>query len=430
MPSGRSLPVPGEARADWQILCDVAKRMGWAEAFSYTSPAEIFREYAGLSGRAAALGRDFDISGLANLSDQEYDDFAPVQWPVQWSVRDDKSGDGRFFADGKFYHGDGKAQMVPVTAMALSEFANDVFHLNTGRVRDQWHTMTRSGKSPRLGQHVVEPFAEIHPRDAKQLAINDAGLVEIEALKSNSAGRAVVRVKVSADVPAGSVFVPMHWSDVNSSAGRVNGLVEDVCDPVSGQPALKGSQVRLKPFKALWYGFAVSVSPMRSIRSYSAIARNNTGWSCELAGLDDVSDWEAEARAVLNLPTGDASILCDEARGIARVAIYDGPVLTGLFFAAPQPLVIARAHLISQIGQTIPALTALAGLPIGDQPDSGRTVCACFNVGINTIRTAIIEGATNMAALGKCTAAGTNCGSCKAELQVLIDNHKALKAAE
>ncbi len=420
------LPPPGEARPDWEIICDVAQRMGWKDEFSYSGPAEIFREYATLSGKAAAHGVDFDIGKLAAISDKDYASLSPVQWPI--SRRE--AGDGRFFSNGNFYHPNDKARMVPVAAMQVESPEAETFQLNTGRIRDQWHTMTRSGKSSRLSQHLTEPFVEIHPDDAHLLELRESDLVEIVPVDGTSDFRVVVRAKITEDVARGAIFVPMHWGETHASAARVNTMIVDLVDPVSGQPALKQGRVRLNKFRAQWHGFAASSAPMRPNRPYSAVARTSTGWSCELAGTKQISNWESEARSVLNLDAGDVSYLFDSARGIARVAVHEGPKLRGLFFAAPLSVDVSRSHVIAQINEKVPPLKALAGLPTGDQPDPGRIVCACFKVGINTLREAIHQGANTTVTLGNFTAAGTNCGSCKEELQALIDENQLLAAAE
>ncbi|WP_417743471.1 molybdopterin oxidoreductase family protein, partial [Salipiger sp.] len=149
-----ALPAPGQARPDWEILAEVGRRMGWHEAFDYTGPAEIFREHAALSGLAGRLGRAFDISAKAALSDSAYSAMAPFRWPASAS----RSG-GRFFADGRFHHPDGKARMLPIRyrAPASTPCAAFPFRLNTGRIRDQWHTMTRTARAPRLAAHLAEP---------------------------------------------------------------------------------------------------------------------------------------------------------------------------------------------------------------------------------------------------------------------------------
>ncbi len=414
------LPAPGAARPDWRIICDVATRMGFGEAFAYETPADIFREYAALSGKAAALGRDFDIAGLAGLSDAEYNALKPVQWPVPANG----PAGGRFFADGGFFHDDGKARMLAVNTPPLRVRAG--IHLNSGRIRDQWHTMTRSGKSPRLGQHTPEPFVDIHPEDAQPL-----GLGKDDLLRVTHDGHAVIlRARVTTDIRKGTVFVPMHWNDSNAACARINTLLDSTTDPVSGQPALKAGAVELHRFDARWHGFAVSSAAIPAQRhSYSAIARTATGWRAELAGATLPDDWEAEARDALALSTGSVSILRDAAQGLVRVAIHDGTTLRGLFFAAPRPIGVARSYAASLINTETPALKALSGLPVSGQPDAGRTVCACAGVGINTIRTAIEGGATSVADIGTRTGAGTNCGACKPELETLLAA-APLRAAE
>ncbi|MBV1869110.1 MAG: molybdopterin-dependent oxidoreductase [Marinosulfonomonas sp.] len=416
------LPAPGEARPDWKIICDVAQRMGWEAAFDYNSPADIFREYAALSGKAAALGRDFDISGLANISDEEYADFQPVQWPV---TAENPNG-GRFFGQGGFFHDDQKAKMLPITPTPFAAPQNAEFILNTGRIRDQWHTMTRTGKSARLSQHKIEPFAEIHPDDAGNLGVNEGELITLKRENVCS----VVRVDITDSTPRGSVFVPMHWTHENAPTGRVNTLVKALVDPVSGQPASKCSRVKLGKCQVKWYGFAASAAQMQPTTFYSAIARTNTGWRAELAGKNAPEDWEQEARRVLNLDIGTASVMSDPSRGVVRISIHDKQVLRGVLFAAPDPITIARDLAVARINSNEAALTVLAGVPTASQEDTGATVCACFNVGGNTLRRAISDGAMNVGALGKCTNAGTNCGSCKAELQGLIDETKNQIAAE
>lgn len=422
------LPAPGEARPDWEIICDVARRMGWEVAFSYESTADIFREYADLSGHAAALGRDFDISGLAQITDAQYADFTPVQWPVPQN----KIPTERFFGQGNFYHPDRRAKMLPVASPEKTSLLDGTFHLNTGRVRDHWHTMTRTGKSARLSQHIFEPFAEIHPEDAATHGLIDQGLVKIDS----TTGQSIVRVNISKDTARGTVFMPMHWTNTTAPTGRVNSLINSTTDPISGQPALKNSRVKLQPFNAAWYGFAASVGPMSADAPYWATARTTTGWRCELAGFSQasdqtqVSDWEAQARHVLGLSTGNASVMYDASQGTARVAIHDGDILIGVFFASPHPVQISRTLVISHLGSAVPALRVLAGASPADQPDPGPIVCACFNVGANTLLAAIESGAKTPDALGKCTSAGTNCGSCKSELQSMIDATQVQTAAE
>jgi assimilatory nitrate reductase catalytic subunit len=204
------MPAPAEARADWWIITEVARRLGFGDAFGYTGPQEIFREHAALSGHRNDGSRLFDISGLARLEPAEYDRLSPVCWPVTVSS---ESGP-RLFADGRFGFPDGKARMV---AVSVKEPVNPVSEeypliLNTGRVRDQWHTMTRTARSARLNQHTPEPLAEIHPQDADRYGIVDGALARL----TSRWGSGLARVKVSADQQVGSVFMPMHWSETHA----------------------------------------------------------------------------------------------------------------------------------------------------------------------------------------------------------------------
>ena len=244
------MPAPGQARADWKILCDVATRMGWAEAFDYETEADIFREYTALSTAARVFGKDLDLSGWDGMSNADYDALRPTRWPVS----DTRQG-GRFFADGQFFHAGGKAKMLAVThrAPATKRAPKYPFRLNTGRIRDQWHTMTRTGLSPRLSSHLAEPFVDIHPQDAEALGITAADLVQL----TSPQGQSILRARITTDVRPGDVFAPIHWTGETAPSARIDQLVAPFVDPVSGQPESKASVVALAPYKAAWYGFAI-----------------------------------------------------------------------------------------------------------------------------------------------------------------------------
>ena len=404
------LPVPGEARPDWRILSDVAGRMGWADAFDYAGPEDVFREYAGLSALALQFGRDFDLTGLADLDKAAYDALPPTQWPVP------KAGTagGRFFAQGGFYTPDGKARMLPITAPVHS--ATTGLRLNTGRVRDQWHTMTRTARAPRLNAHMAEPYLEIHPEDALALGLHHADLARVRGAGS----KAILRVLITPNVQRGQVFAPMHWTAQTAPAGRSNPVIPAETDPASGQPALKAAPVTVTKFEAGWFAFVASTRKPDIARPYAAIAQTETGWRAEVAGHKLPQDWEEEARQLTGQAEGTACVMTDPASGTARISITHEGRLTGLVFAGPGPVAAARAHIVSLIGTETPALAALAGRPRGDSPDPGATICSCFGVGINTLRAEIDSGARTVAALGERTCAGTNCGSCKPELAALI----------
>jgi assimilatory nitrate reductase catalytic subunit len=141
-------------------------------------------------------------------------------------------------------------------------------------------------------------------------------------------------------------------------------------------------------------------------------------------------DWEAEARLLCGQPTGELSVQSDTKTGTTRIAIAQDGRIMALFFASPKPVILSRATIVSLIGSETPPLAALAGRAQADQPDAGATVCACFNVGRNTLLEAVTKGAITVAALGEVTCAGTNCGSCKPELAALLAQTQVPMAAE
>ncbi|SPJ30950.1 nitrate reductase [Falsiruegeria mediterranea] len=403
------LSAPGEARPDWEIIADVARRMGF-DGFDYQNEAQIFREHAALSGLAKRFGRDFDISGLAGLTDLDYDLLQPVRWPVPQAG----AHGGRFFADGAFFHDNGRAKMVPVEQPA--PVVRSELTLNTGRIRDQWHTMTRTGRSARLSAHLAEPFVEIHPEDAMAHGLRDADLAEV----ATEHGNALLRVLISSNARKGSIFVPMHWTAQTCHAGRVNPLVAPATDPVSGQPASKDGAVSVKRADMAWFGFAVSLKPLSPTTAYAALAPSPLGWRAELADPTPPEDWSAMARIITGCTHSDAALLEDHSTGLIRVALHQAGRIEALFFAAKQPVAVARTHVAGLLGKDISTLAALAGRAGADQPDPGATVCACFDVGINTLRAEFANGAQTVPELCQRTGAGTNCGSCKPELATLI----------
>ncbi len=415
---------PGEARPDWWIVAQVAARMGFAEDFAYDDPAAIFREHAALSARANNGTRDFDIGALAALSDKAYDGLAPVQWPTAGDAED--AGARRFFADGRFHTPDGRARFVATPLRpprAVS--AAFPFVLNTGRVRDHWHTMTRTAKSPRLSGHIAEPFCEIHPDDAAALGIAPATLVELTSVH----GKAVLRALVTDRQRPGSLFVPMHWTDQYAATGRVDALVCPETDPVSGQPGLKFTAVRACPYAAAWYGFAVLRQAPAAIGSdYWALAKTNGGWRVELAGRAAPADWTDFARRLFGLredEPGDLLAYHQSAAARYRFAAFADGKLLGALFVSPEPVSVSRAWLSDCLegAFTTPPerLRVLAGRAGGSVEEPGALVCGCFSVGVNQITAAVArEGCRTVDAVGAATSAGTNCGSCRAEIQRII----------
>ncbi|MEH6696579.1 MAG: molybdopterin-dependent oxidoreductase [Hyphomonas sp.] len=417
------LRAPGEARHDWQALCDVANRMGFV-GFDFESPAQIFAEYAALSAFENAGTRDFDIGAYAGLGGDAYDALLPFQWPQPaLGQRAGRGGtlDHRFFADGRFYTHDGRACFVPTPPgnPAAAPDATFPFVMNTGRVRDHWHSMTRTGKTPRLSSHMAEPFVEIHPADANHAGIGEAALVRV----TSRHGEAVLRALITDRVKKGEVFVPIHWTDRYSAQARVDALVAPHVDPHSGQPEFKFTPVHIASLAPAWFGFGVFAdepgAEQLSKFDYWALARAPGGWRLEFAGTAAIDD-----AATALIAHADAVSLGIGESGVAR-AQFDGARLIAMVkLSARGPVVADRSWLAGQLtaSQSLESRFAiLAGRPPGGEV-TGRIVCSCLGVGMNVIRAAVLGGAANDREIGAVTGAGTNCGSCKPELRAILES--------
>ncbi|OCJ08165.1 nitrate reductase [Rhizobium sp. AC44/96] len=422
------LDAPGEARADWWQLNEVARRMGFVEAFDFGSNAEIFDEHAALSAFENTGSRDFDIGAYVGMGEPAYDTMVPFQWPQPVGKH---RGITRFFASGGFFHQDGKARFIAIEPTGSDRTNPDYpFTLNTGRIRDQWHTMTRTGKSARLSAHIAEPFAELHPRDAIEAGIGNAGLVEI----ASPYGRAIVRALLTERQARGSIFVPMHWNDQFAAKARIDAVVAPLTDPVSGQPASKNVAVAARPFKAARYGFAVSTAkPDNLDAAYWALAKAEGGWRLELAFDQAADDWCSWCRSTFAIPEDVEPLgYADEQSGDLRLAFFAGKRLLAALFLAREPVAVARNWAISQLtaehGDLRKRFALVAGRPGADKPDPGATVCSCFSVGVNQIVGAVRNGCHSVEAIGKELNAGTNCGSCRAEIRGIIDGCLAAAA--
>jgi len=424
----RFQPLAGEARPDWWQLAEVAKRMGFAHGFDFSGPADIFREHAALSGHENGGSRDFDIGAYADIDNAEFDALEPFQWP---QAKGATAGDSRFFAKGGFFTPDRRARFVAVTATnADLTSAAYPLTLNTGRVRDHWHTMTRTAKSARLSAHMAEPFCEIHPHDAEACGIAQAEIVEVESRY----GVIRVRALITARQQPGSVFVPMHWTDQYAAAARVDRVVAPRTDPISGQPALKNTAVALRRFPTRLYGFAVCrTCPDSPDAPYWAKAKCSDGWRIELAFDGPPGASNGLVANALGLDTNHAGLsYIDRERNQQRFAWFDGETLTAALFLSAAPVEVSRSWAVEQLGKThgcgAERFRLAAGRPGGNVPDRGALVCSCFSVGANEIAAAVRAGCVGVDAIGKALKAGTNCGSCRSEISGIIHEHHALAA--
>ncbi|MDH5546102.1 MAG: molybdopterin-dependent oxidoreductase [Gammaproteobacteria bacterium] len=414
--------APGKAKPDWWAVQEVARRLGFVDAFNFASSLEIFREYARMTGYENRGQRDLDISLFEDLGQEAYDGLQPVQWPVNRAF---PGGKQRMFHDGQFYTVDRRAKFIPIIPRSPVNHVGEAFPLvlNTGRIRDQWHTMTRSEKAPRLNEHTPEPFVMLHPADAIRFGLGKNGLARI----SSSWGQAVMRVRVDANQGEGSVFMPMHWSGQFASQARIGAVVNPAVDPVSGQPELKHTPVKVEAYQPLWFGFVLSRRKL-DIKdvAYWVRARGKDYYRYELAGEQLQQDWSVWAREILC--TADDGINWVEfadnrAKRYRAVRMEDGK-LESVLFIGPDAQLPDRDWLASlfQFGELNSAQRAvlLTGRPPQGVQDTGRKICACFGVGKIQIVSAIKAGAVTVEQLGKQLQAGTNCGSCVPELKQLI----------
>ena len=282
------LSAPGEAKPDWWIMGEVARRLGFGAAFGFNSAADIFREHASLSAFENEGARDFDIGALQSLSDSDFDAMAPVQWPV----RQGSEPQARFFAEGGFFANDFKARFIApeIPALRTETTAARPLRLNTGRIRDQWHTMTRTGMSPRLGQHLPEPFVEVHPDDAARYGLADGDFARV----TTDYGQCTLRVVVSERQQRGMLFAPIHWSEANATGARVGSLVAPITDPFSGQPENKATPVSIAPYEYVFRGFALSRKPLAlPEHAWGARVAVNGGYGYLFADNADLAGWQS-----------------------------------------------------------------------------------------------------------------------------------------
>ena len=425
------LPAPGEAKHDWWAICEVAKALGFRSAFSYRSVHEIFVEHAALSAFENNGKRDFDIGGLRHLNKHTYDALLPIQWPV---TADSPNGTERMFTDGRFYTANKKAQFISITpalpkTSTTSEFP---FVLNTGRVRDQWHTMTRTGKAASLSNHTDQPYVEINPEDAQALAVTEKGLLKV----SSPLGSVLLRAKITPAQVKGQLFVPIHWTRQFASDSIVSKLVPQVVDPLSGQPESKHAIANVSPVLNLVYGFVIS---------RHAIELTSFDYHCEVT-MAQGKRYEVALTEMIELPVLVRQLVNDSQiakqgtwldylnpiNGSQRFAYLVNGKMEAVFFFAKSPILPNSDWLSSLLEAPLNAaddasreltsaerLALTVGTP-ADVEDKGNIVCACFQVGEKQISTAIENGCHSLEALSAQLKCGTNCGSCIPELKTYV----------
>ncbi|MGN6095703.1 MAG: molybdopterin-dependent oxidoreductase [Bosea sp. (in: a-proteobacteria)] len=408
------LPLAGEARPDWWIICEVAKRLGFGKSFAHAGPHEIHAEHAALSAFENEGTRDFDIGAHAGLTRAAYDALKPVQWPAP---ADRPHGTARLFGDGSFFGPERRARMSLLAGPKLASPVSEIFPLllNTGRVRDHWHSMTRTGLSPRLSVHAAEPSVHVHPAEIARFGLVEGGFARL----ASAYGSAVLRVAADTGVTEGTVFAPIHWSGETASDARIGALAQPCCDPFSGQPELKATPVSIAAVAYHSEGFVLSRDPFDLPPG---------GWWSRLAvqggeGRLFATDAAVDALAALvreRFGTDELTELVDHEGGHYRCAVFRAGRLVATLFlarAGHAPLWDTVKSVFADPASIVESrLSLLSGRQPGG-PAPGPTVCACFGVGLNAIRTAFEAGAATAEEIGVQLKAGTNCGSCLPEIR-------------
>jgi len=437
-----AVPPPGEARADWQIAHDFALTLGdalgnqdTARLFDFPSSAAVFAEHA-----RTTQGRDIDIAALT----YERLDQGAVQWPYSASTG---QGVRRLYTDGRFPTPSGRARFAPITLQLTAEAPDTQYplRLGTGRLRDQWHGMSRTGRLARLYEHEAEAQLQVHPADLADLGLADGALVRL----SSRRGTAVLPIAANEEVRRGGVYLPMHWGSANLSSPGANLHTLGAVDPVSGQPELKHAAVRLDPVTLPWRVTLLRGCP--GMREREALERL-VAWrqrlmpilaECDYASLTLIGREHPVLVLKLALAQGDDALVgrlgvmlempleqcrhfSDRRLGIEKHALlvrHAGEVrLGGILLAgetAATPWLLAHMSAGDALGELLPWLFLPSDRAPSGASSRGRTVCNCLNVPERDIRRELAAGATldDLQTRLKC---GTSCGSCLPELRRML----------
>ena len=431
--------LPGQAKHDWWQLTQVAQKMGFSEHFGYSSPADVFREHAALSGFEQDIReRDFDISAFADISDADYAAFNPIQWPVN---KKNPQGTARLFTDGKFYTKDKKARFISskpsLQKLAISQ--NEPLLLNTGRIRDQWHTMTRTGTVAKLLSHIDAPYIEIHPDDIARYQLEDGKLAKL----SNQFGEYIGIVQASTGMQIGNIFAPIHWTDQFAKSAIVSAVISPTTDPYSGQPESKAVPVKANALTAqAWCMIAVNreLTEEFSILLTNIIKADDKAdtseaqiiyWSktplgedsldeCYFLAINDAFDPDVIFSEIINKEDDIHSIrFANELSKDQRIALISADKAKLIYYAHEDVSKLpSKTWLTEQLSEEI--TSSAYALVMGEQAPAEKMICTCFQVGEASIIRSIEAGNDTPEALGKELKCGTNCGSCIPELKELI----------
>lgn len=449
----RALLTPHKsAMPDWKIVCEVATRLGFAEAFAYKNVADIFCEHAALTGYKNQGRRDLDLSALSKLTKAQFDAMAPIQWPVN---EQSTMGTKRMFTDAKFFTASGKANFIPIIPRQAQQITSEHYPLilNTGRMRDQWHTMTRTGKAAKLHQHTQQAYVYMNGADAAKYQVSEQDLVALSSRVNPATTERpiIVPVKIDSKQRPGELFCPIHWSKTASSHVNLAALFTNAVDPISGQPELKHAAVSVSPLLPKMQGTLFSKHPisrqlLNQVCDYYVEMMLENAWVYRLA-IFEQSVWVFE-KGIENINQWQA-ILSDKL--LLQHEIYTGdnhdlkPQYSkqSSFILSCLALKQAKVDYFWQLATALPTshddwLNHLFELDSIDNADvhklmhgevdssfaQGKRICSCYQVHESPIIEAIKEGVDSVQRLGERLKCGTKCGSCKSELSQLITQHR------
>ncbi|QYJ78730.1 nitrate reductase [Shewanella acanthi] len=401
-------PALGEARADWQMVCDVAKAIGY-QGFDYASAADIFREYAALSAKVkqAFPHKLFDLSALQHITDDAYEALSPIQWPVTSS-----HAHNRLYSDGVFSFADGRARFVVPSAAPMQPEAThtDTLILLSGRSRDQWHTRSRTGHVAQLVAHEQQPCVYAHPDTLVVRELVSGQLVTLQGQQTAEANNELL-VQVIADdtVPVDQLFMSMHWTGRETAVASVNLLLDSRIDTISKQPAFKGQRVAISSRKDLLQGieWGNPTAIENTLYRFEQVLAKGACHHFALPACDS-----PEARNGLKWTVENVEIHCELKAGRIHAIRLLSPLRIAIDKTAVFALIddIASAQSIGKLEQLVRA---------GDSP----LVCVCKGVSRDQIITVAqsFAPAKRFEAVQQLTGCGTGCGSCRGELLSILE---------
>ena len=422
---------PGEAQADWAIVTAFARRLmpkQGARLFPYDSAEDVFNEH-----RETTRGRDLDITGLSYA----LLDAAPQQWPFPEGA---SAGPARLYADGVYPTASGRARFhaAPYRPVAEAIDARYPLHLNTGRLRDQWHAMSRTGRVARLFAHADTPLLAMAQRDLELRRLKSGDLVRVKSRR----GEVVVAVEASDSLRPGQCFLPMHWGARFMGGLGINALTQPVFDAVSKQPELKHAAVQVAKAELPWRMAALAVGdgaklldavqPLLRACDYAAAGLAGRERDVLTLRLAHTQALPESLLAALDAALGLDDPLAvmhyqDSLRGISkRVRVESGKVVAARLTGETAAFEWLRDAIVEDTDAA--ALRAWMLAPVARPPAGGtgrgRIVCNCLNVAEPDIVAAITAGA-DLAALQATLKCGTECGSCVPELKRLLAGNRA-----